>query len=225
MSSRTTEEILIEIFATPGLSDEEGKSLAQRLIKMHGLVATDNDKNKIFAKMLPQIPKVCPKQASQYGSIPNYYDHLINSSKYNVVEHKQYPQGIPSYPPLSPPLHADIVAKLTQQGRQHLYSHQVRTIGLIRKGKNVLITTPTASGKSYGYVLPFLDAVKNDPSTTGLFIFPMNALTNDQFDKLSNFGIGTVAKYDGAVKSHQKKKIRANPPNALLTNPDCKSSK
>ena len=114
----------------------------------------------------------------------------------------------------------DIVAKLTQQGRQQLYSHQVRSIDLIRQGKNVLITTPTASGKSYGYVLPFLDAVKADPQTRGLFIFPMNALTNDQFDKLVEFGIGTVAKYDGTVKSHEKKKIRNNLPNALLTNPD-----
>ncbi len=220
MSAPTTEEIVVGIFTTPGLSSVEATSMAQRLIKLHDLKEDDNDKSKIFAKMRGQIPKVFPKQSSQLNSIPNYYDHLINDPKYNVVKFNVDPQSPPSYPALSPPLHADIVAKLTQQGRQQLYSHQVRIIGLIRQGKNVLITTPTASGKSYGYVLPFLDAVKADPDTKGLFIFPMNALTNDQYDKISEFGIGTVAKYDGSINSHQKKKIRNNPPNALLTNPD-----
>jgi len=220
MSAKTTEELLIEIFDLSGLPDDEIESTVQRLIKMHDLEDKDNDKNKIYAKMLGQIPKVFPKQTSKYSSIVNYYDHLVNDDKYNIVKSKQESQNPPSHPTLSPPLHSDIVAKLTQQGRQRLYSHQVRTIGLIRQGKNVLITTPTASGKSYGYVLPFLDAVKADPQAKGLFIFPMNALTNDQYDKISEFGIGTVAKYDGSINSHQKKKIRNNPPNALLTNPD-----
>ena len=220
MSLQTVEEILIKMFDLSGLPADEIESTVKRLKKLHDLEDTDNDKNKIFAKMLGQVPKVFPKQAQPYSSIPTYYDHLVDDPKFNVVKHKQDAQSPPTYRPLSPPLHPDIVAILTHQGRQRLYSHQVKTIELIRQHKHVLITTPTASGKSYGYVLPFLDAVKKDPATTGLFIFPMNALTNDQFDKLSNFGIGTVAKYDGTVKSHQKEKIRANPPNALLTNPD-----
>ena len=221
MSAQTTSELLIEIFDLSGLPVDEVDSTVQRLVKLHNLDDGDNNKNKIYAKMLGQIPKVFPKQTSTYNSsIANYYDHLINDGQYNVVKFKQDPLSPPSHPTLTPPLHADIVAKLTQQGRQQLYSHQVRSIDLIRQGKNVLITTPTASGKSYGYVLPFLDAVKADPQTRGLFIFPMNALTNDQFDKLVEFGIGTVAKYDGTVKSHEKKKIRNNLPNALLTNPD-----
>ena len=221
MSTKTTAELLIEMFDLSGLPVDEVDSTVQRLVKLHNLDDGDNDKNKIYTKMLGQVPKVFPKQASTYsGNITNYFDHLINDGQYNVVKFRQDPLSPPSHPILSPPLHADIVAKLTQQGRHQLYSHQVRSIYLIRQGKNVLITTPTASGKSYGYVLPYLDAVKADPQTRGLFIFPMNALTNDQFDKLVEFGIGTVAKYDGTVKSHEKKKIRNNPPNALLTNPD-----
>ena len=221
MSTKTTAELLIEIFDLSGLPVDEVDSTVQRLVKLHNLDDGDNDKNKIYAKMLGQVPKVFPKQASTYsGNIANYYDHLINDGQYNVVKFMQDPLSPPSHPILSPPLHADIIAKLTQQGRQQLYSHQVRSIDLIRQGKNVLITTPTASGKSYGYVLPYLDAVKADPQTRGIFIFPMNALTNDQYDKLVEFGIGTVAKYDGTIKSHEKKKIRNNPPNALLTNPD-----
>jgi DEAD/DEAH box helicase domain-containing protein len=220
MGSKSVKHILIEMFDLSEHPSDEIESTVQRLIKLHGLVAADNDKNKIFAKMLGQVPKVFPKQTTQVNTLANYYDHLITESKYAVIKFDQQPQSPPSHPPLSPPLHQDIVAKLIQQGRQQLYSHQVKTIDLIRQGKNVLITTPTASGKSYGYVLPFLDAVKADPNARGLFIFPMNALTNDQYDKLVEFGIGTVAKYDGSIKSHQKKMIRSSPPNALLTNPD-----
>ncbi len=216
MSLQTVEQILIDLFKTTKLPLDEIKSTVKLLIKLTGLEATDNDKNKIFKKMLEPFPR----QSVQYSTIVHYFDHLIDDPKYNITSHKQYPQSPSKQPSLSPPLHADIVTKLTQQGRQQLYSHQVHTIELIRQGKNVLITTATASGKSYGYVLPFLDAVKNDPRTTGLFIFPMNALTNDQVDKISEFGIGTVEKYDGSIKSYQKKKIRDGIPNALLTNPD-----
>jgi DEAD/DEAH box helicase domain-containing protein len=220
MSSQSVEEILLELFKNTKYPHDEIASTIKRLIKLADLRASDNDKNKIFNKMLGRIPKVFPKQSPHYNTIVDYFDYLINDPKFNIASHKQYPQNPPNHPSLSPPLHADIVAKLTQKGRQWLYSHQVRTIGLIRQGKNVLITTATASGKSYGYVLPFLDAVKNDPATTGLFIFPMNALMNDQFDKMGEFGIGTVEKYNGSVKSYQKKKIRDGIPNALLTNPD-----
>jgi DEAD/DEAH box helicase domain-containing protein len=220
MSSQSVEEILFELFKNTKYPHDELASTIKRLIKLADLRASDNDKNKIFNKMLGRIPKVFPKQSPHYNTIVDYFDYLINDPKFNIASYKQYPQNPPNYPPLSPPLHSDIVAKLTQRGRQQLYSHQVRTIELIRQKKNVLITTPTASGKSYGYVLPFLDAVKADPQAKGLFIFPMNALTNDQFDKIGEFEIGTVAKYDGTIKSHFKKKIRDNPPNALLTNPD-----
>jgi DEAD/DEAH box helicase domain-containing protein len=220
MSPQTVEEILLELFKNTNFPLDDIESTVKRLIKLVDLRSTDNDKNKIFNKMLGRIPKVFPTQSPHFSDIVNYFDHLITDPRFNIASYKQDPQNPPNHPTLSPPLHADIVVKLTQQGRQRLYSHQVRTIALIRQGKNVLITTPTASGKSYGYVLPFLDAVKADPRAKGLFIFPMNALTNDQFDKISEFGIGTVAKYDGPVGPHQKKKIRNNPPNALLTNPD-----
>ncbi len=220
MSLQTVEEILIDLFKTTGHSPDEIKSTVKRLIKLTGLEDTDNDKNKIFNKMLTGIPRAFPKQAVQFSTIVNYFDHLINDPKYNITSHKQYPQNPPKHPSLSPPLHADIMTVLVKKGRQKLYSHQVLTIELIRQKKNVLITTPTASGKSYGYVLPFLDAVKADPQTRGLFIFPMNALTNDQLEKISEFGIGSVEKYDGTIKSHVKKRLRENPPNALLTNPD-----
>jgi len=220
MSSQSVEEILFELFKSTRYPHDEIKSTIKRLIKLADLRASDNDKNKIFNKMLGRIPKVFPKQSPHYNTIVDYFDYLINDPKFNITSYKQYPQNPPNYPSLSPPLHADIMAVLAKKRKQQLYSHQVRTIELIRQKKNVLITTPTASGKSYGYVLPFLDSVKADPQSRGLFIFPMNALTNDQFDKIGEFGIGTVAKYDGTISSYFKKKIRDSPPNALLTNPD-----
>ena len=89
--------------------------------------------------------------------------------------------------------------QLQKETHQTLFSHQVDAIKLIRQGHNVLIATPTASGKSVGYLLPYLESVLNDKDTTGLFIFPMKALSNDQLERLKKFNIGTVAKYDGTI--------------------------
>jgi len=219
MGENSVVEVLIDMYNLSNLPEEEREAFVQRMIKTHKL-EDDDDKNAVYQKMLGKVPNLFPSSSSKTSTLVKFYDFLIRDDKYNIVKSAQDPAGPANHPTLTPSLHPDIVAKLTQQGRQNLYAHQVKSIELARQGKNVLITTPTASGKSYGYVLPYLESVKVDPNARGLFIFPMNALTNDQYDKLVDFGIGTVQKYDGTIPSHEKKKIRSNPPNALLTNPD-----
>ena len=219
MKSKTVSQILIDYFELSELPAEEAEEMVQSTINTFGIEEGDNF-DKVLNKLTIQLPQFFPKQAQALNTVPKYFNYLSTDSQFEIVKSKHSHQSQPLYANLDPPLHTDISTKLSQLGRPLLYLHQVQAIELIRDGKNVLITTPTASGKSYGYVLPFLDAVKKDPSTTGLFIFPMNDLMNDQFDKISEFGIGTVEKYDGSVKSYQKKKIRDSIPNALLTNPD-----
>src|ERR1700693_3392404 len=45
------------------------------------------------------------------------------------------------------------------KGIQELYSHQAATAELVHDGKNVVVVTPTASGKTLCYNLPVLNAV------------------------------------------------------------------
>ncbi|MEG4518784.1 DEAD/DEAH box helicase [Microcoleus sp. AT9b-C5] len=69
-------------------------------------------------------------------------------------------------------------------GIHQLYSHQIEALDCLRKGCDLSIVTPTASGKSLCYNLPILEDCLNRPHTSALYIFPLKALAFDQFRKL-----------------------------------------
>ena len=110
------------------------------------------------------------------------------------------------------------------KGIQELYSHQAATAQLVHAGRNVVVVTPTASGKTLCYNLPVLNAVVEDPDTRSLYLFPTKALAQDQLAELhdlaarlnDSFGVFT---YDGDTPSDARKAIRERG-HIVLTNPD-----
>src|ERR1700680_2581320 len=70
------------------------------------------------------------------------------------------------------------------KGIKELYSYQAVTAKLVRIGKNVVVVTPTASGKTLCYNLPILNAVLENPDTRALYLFPTKALAQDQLAEL-----------------------------------------
>ena len=115
---------------------------------------------------------------------------------------------------------------LKKAGIESLYSHQGEAIDEIERGCDVVIATETASGKSLTYNIPVVKSVLKDKNTTALYLFPLKALEQDQLSTLEdlfiNVGIDKdrVAIYDGDTPAHKREKIRKNPPNILITNPD-----
>ncbi|MGD9034018.1 MAG: DEAD/DEAH box helicase, partial [Desulfobacteraceae bacterium] len=111
-------------------------------------------------------------------------------------------------------------------GFEKLYTHQADAIGQIRQGANVLVATPTASGKSLIYNLAVLEAVLANEKTKALYIFPLKALEQDQLKGLSPYikklkGRKISAQiYDGDTSSYRRKQIRSSVPEILFTNPD-----
>ena len=111
-------------------------------------------------------------------------------------------------------------------GVQKLYQHQGQAINLIRSGKNVIVATPTASGKSMIYNLPVLERFQARVNSKSLYIFPLKALAQDQlraFEQMAaHFGERqpTAAIYDGDTSAYRRKRIREAPPNVILTNPE-----
>ncbi len=105
-----------------------------------------------------------------------------------------------------------------------LWRHQAEAINLIRNGKNTVIVTSTASGKSLCYNIPVLQSILEEPKTTAIYLFPTKALARDQFNVLSQLLLGTNIKqnrigvYDGDVDPNEKRLIRSNA-NIILTNP------
>lgn len=103
------------------------------------------------------------------------------------------------------------------------YSHQVEAINKVRQGKNVVIVTPTASGKTLAFNIPVLEALTQDSKATALYLYPTKALTNDQLKVLKELekDIGIKASpniYDGDTPQSQRASIRENS-KIILSNP------
>ncbi|MCZ6779946.1 MAG: DEAD/DEAH box helicase [Acidobacteria bacterium] len=117
-------------------------------------------------------------------------------------------------------------AALKRQGIEKLYSHQAQALRLAHGGRDVLAVTPTASGKSLIYLLPILQGCLEDPARRAILIYPFKALEQDQRDAIRELtgdlgpGAPSLAIYDGDTPVQERKRIRANPPNLLITNPD-----
>jgi DEAD/DEAH box helicase domain-containing protein len=128
------------------------------------------------------------------------------------------------YRPLPDWLHEEVQSALMQRGIRQLYSHQAEALERVRQGQNVMVTTPTASGKTLCYNLPVLDAICKQPETRALYIFPTKALSQDQVAELGQLinGLRTAVQsftYDGDTPIHARTRIR-EAGHIVVTNPD-----
>ncbi|MEE1129936.1 MAG: DEAD/DEAH box helicase [Methanobrevibacter sp.] len=104
-----------------------------------------------------------------------------------------------------------------------LYVHQAETYESIQEGEHVIITTPTASGKTLAFNLPIMETMIEDRDATALYIYPAKALSNDQLHVLENLEEELDIRinprtYDGDTPREDKKWIREKS-RIVLTNP------
>lgn len=107
-----------------------------------------------------------------------------------------------------------------------LHRHQREAIEAAREGGSYVLTTGTGSGKSLAYLVPIVDHVLRTGSgrgTKAIVVYPMNALANSQELELRKF-LGetnpkvTFARYAGQEGEEDRKRIRDDPPDIVLTN-------
>jgi DEAD/DEAH box helicase domain-containing protein len=121
-------------------------------------------------------------------------------------------------------VHADLRAAYNGKGLRQLYTHQAAAAEAVHAGKNVVIVTPTASGKTLCYNLPVLDAILANDDKRALYLFPTKALAQDQLAELHDLN-GRLANrvgvftYDGDTPTDARKAIREKS-HLVLTNPD-----
>ncbi len=142
---------------------------------------------------------------------------------WQVIHHELLPEIKPSFQNAPIQVH-DVVKELIKSiAIRSLYSHQAEAVKEALEGKNVALSTSTSSGKTLCYQIPAIDRLVRDPLSHVLMLFPLKALERDQLDSFltlsSKIGLN-AAVYDGDTPESERKKIRNNPPRALITNPD-----
>jgi DEAD/DEAH box helicase domain-containing protein len=159
----------------------------------------------------------------------------------NIEEWRIIPSRPATTSPLPTDLHPQLKNGLHRLGIESLYSHQGQAWHHVHTGKNLVIVTGTASGKSLCYNLPILDRILRDENARALYLFPTKALAQDQAAYLSNLietfyqeaslanstqdiqskciTTSDLAIYDGDTPSGMRPTIRRNA-RLLLSNPD-----
>ena len=156
-------------------------------------------------------------------SEPNNIDMFKNDVRYrdNIAHVETIPAKKVSFKKVDN-LNEKIIEYLDSRGVK-LYTHQAETYEAIKNDENVIITTPTASGKTLAFNLPIMETMIEDMEATALYIYPAKALSNDQLHVLENLEreleIDIKPRtYDGDTPRADKKGIREKS-RIVLTNP------
>ncbi len=142
----------------------------------------------------------------------------------NATSVTHIPASEGSYAPYPVWVHKGLKAVLEKRGIRRLYSHQARAVELVRQGRDVVLVTPTASGKTLCYNLPVLQRILEEPETRALYLFPTKALANDQMHEVHGL-IGELKAdirtftYDGDTPDDARQAIRKQG-HVVVTNPD-----
>ena len=113
---------------------------------------------------------------------------------------------------------------LKRRGVERLYAHQAEAFAQIEAGKNAVIVTPTASGKTLCYNLPVLNLLLRQPEARAMYLFPTKALAEDQLHAFQATAdeLGSEIRaftYDGDTPQDARKAVRSRA-HAVFTNPD-----
>jgi DEAD/DEAH box helicase domain-containing protein len=128
------------------------------------------------------------------------------------------------YRPFPNSVHPAIREAFQKEGIERLYSHQADAVEAVQSGKDVVVVTPTASGKTLCYNLPVLNTKLSMPFSKAFYLFPTKALSQDQMVELQKLieRIGepvTTFTYDGDTPQDARQAIRTKG-DIVITNPD-----
>jgi len=159
------------------------------------------------------LPEALAGHASYHGWLTSQEGYGGQISFYGFLPPRAQGDGAPYAGPYEGLLEALNVT---------LYSHQREALEAVGAGENVVVATPTASGKSLAYQLPTLHAVGR--GGTAMYLFPTKALAHDQLGKLRGLAAclgleGTIASFDGDTPTDARRGVREGA-GVVLTNPD-----
>jgi len=128
------------------------------------------------------------------------------------------------YMDLPSELDTSLVKALRNDGIERLYTHQKQAWDAVQGKENVVVVSPTASGKTLCYNLPVANAILEDDTCKALYLFPTKALSQDQVAELHALSTDLSRPirsytYDGDTPADQRRDIRERA-HIVVTNPD-----
>src|SRR5467141_1441579 len=134
------------------------------------------------------------------------------------------PAAAADFAQLPADLRPELVAALGRRGIERLYSHQAEAYDAVKRGRHLVVVTPTASGKTLCYNLPVLQRLLEQPEKRALYVYPTKALAQDQLAELGALKSGLpidlrVDTYDGDTPPGRRAAIREGG-HIVMTNPD-----
>ena len=174
----------------------------------------------------PVAGSLAVSRASSSSQIETVVDQLAARDRHAelITALHRVPARQAQWAPMPEWVRPELIAAYRDKGVEQLYSHQAQAIAAVDAGRNAVIVTPTASGKTLCYNLPVLNSVLENPDTRALYLFPTKALAQDQLAELhelgerleDRFGVFT---YDGDTPSDARAAIRERG-HIVLSNPD-----
>ena len=180
-------------------------------------------KNVIIEGLKPQPHE---REDERAVNLPQLLEKLKNSPGFmeNVTAWRTVPPREAAYAPWPDGMDPRLPAALNRHGIQKLYTHQAACFEMARQGKDYVVVTPTASGKTLCYNLPVLAEILKNPDARALYLFPTKALSADQVSELYELieEIGADIKtytYDGDTPAAARRAVR-QAGHVVVTNPD-----
>jgi DEAD/DEAH box helicase domain-containing protein len=167
-------------------------------------------------------------QAALHQLVPSWHQDYPDSPDDVITAVRRMPPAEAQFAPLPAGIDPRLAEALKSRGISELYTHQAAAVAHALERENVVVTTPTASGKTLCYNVPVLNAILANPATRALYLFPTKALAQDQLAELDrlaqviNAAAGLdlgVFTYDGDTPQDARRAIRARA-QVILTNPD-----
>jgi DEAD/DEAH box helicase domain-containing protein len=155
-------------------------------------------------------------------------DQVLRSDQDYIVDFRILQEPEPDYgdPVGRLPVDEAIISVIASKGIDRLYKFQQEAVKSVLKGADLVITAPTASGKTEAFCIPVIQKIKEQKSENGvkaIFVYPTKSLSRDQAPKIKEFAdpLGIkVAIVDGDIGDEERKRILDFPPEIIVTNFD-----
>ncbi len=171
----------------------------------------------------PVRERALARQTGLQGAIERFQEWMANpESPVRAIRHQ--PAALGEFVDVPSALVPELKQALIGRGIHQLYSHQAAALEHAEAGRNVVVVTPTASGKTLCYNLPVLNRLIVEPGARAMYLFPTKALAEDQLQEFQGAvdAMGAQIRaftYDGDTPQDARRAIRERA-NVVLTNPD-----